>query len=72
VQFVLLGGFPVSHSVSAATDPAFMASGATPFLRWKVFEALSAMGYAATTSPTPRSTPSRTSRASSGATSRCA
>jgi len=46
-QLVLLGAYPVSHSVSAATDPAFMSSGATPFLRWKVFEALSALGYAA-------------------------
>jgi hypothetical protein len=45
-QLVLLGGYPVSHTVSAATDPAFMASGATPFLRWKAFEALSALGYA--------------------------
>ena len=46
-QLVLLGQFPVSHSVSAATDPAHMSSGATPFLRWKVFEALAALGYAA-------------------------
>jgi hypothetical protein len=46
-QLVLLGPYPVSHSVSAATDPAYMNAGATPFLRWKVFEALSALGYAA-------------------------
>ena len=46
-QLVLLGRFPVSHSVCAATDPAFMAGGVTPFLRWRVFEALSALGYAA-------------------------
>jgi len=46
-QLVLLGRFPVSHSVGAATDPAWLNAGATPFLRWKVFEALSALGYAA-------------------------
>ena len=46
-QLVLLGPYPVSHSVSAATDPEYMNTGATPFLRWKVFEALSALGYVA-------------------------
>jgi hypothetical protein len=46
-QLVLLGPYPVSHSVSAATDPEYMNAGATPFLRWRVFEALSALGYAA-------------------------
>jgi hypothetical protein len=46
-QLVLMGAFPVSHSVSAATDAAHLNSGATAFLRWKVFEALSALGYAA-------------------------
>ena len=46
-QLVLLGNHPVSHSVSAASDAEFLNMGATAFLRWKVFEALSALGYAA-------------------------
>jgi hypothetical protein len=45
-QFVLLGKHAIAHAVSAATDPAHLNSGATAFLRWKVFEALSALGYA--------------------------
>jgi len=44
-QLVLLGGHPVTHSVSAAADPGFLRSGATPFLRWKVCEALAEEGY---------------------------
>ena len=46
-QLVFTGKHPVSHTVSAAADPAYLNSGATAFLRWKVFEALSAQGYAA-------------------------
>jgi GNAT acetyltransferase-like protein len=46
-QLVLAGPFGATHSVSAATDPQFLNSGVTPFLRWKVFEALSAQGYLA-------------------------
>ena len=45
-QLVLLGKHAVAHSVSAGTDPAHLNSGATAFLRWKAFEALSALGYA--------------------------
>lgn len=46
-QLVLTGKHPVSHSVCAAADPGHLNSGATAFLRWKVFEALSEMGYGA-------------------------
>jgi len=44
-QLVLLSAHPVSHSVSAANDPEFNRMGAAAFLRWKVFEALAALGY---------------------------
>ena len=43
-QLVLLG-HAVTHSVSAAGDPDFNRTGAQAFLRWKVFEALSALGH---------------------------
>jgi len=46
-QLVMLGKHSVAHAVSAAADPAYLNTGATAFLRWKVFEALSALGYAA-------------------------
>jgi Acetyltransferase (GNAT) domain len=46
-QLVLLGPRPVSHSVAAATDPEFMKSGVSALLRWKVFEAVSELGFAA-------------------------
>lgn len=46
-QVVLLGKHSVSHSVIAAADERYLNTGATPFLRWKVFESLSALGYAA-------------------------
>ena len=46
-QLVLTGPHPVSHTVCAAADAAHLSIGATPFLRWKSFEALSALGYAA-------------------------
>jgi hypothetical protein len=44
-QLVLLGGHPVTHTVTAAADPEFLGLGTTPFLRWKVSEALAAEGY---------------------------
>lgn len=47
-QLVLLGPHPVAHTVSAASDPEFNKAGASAFLRWKTFEALSALGYAGT------------------------
>jgi hypothetical protein len=43
-QLVLLG-HSVTHTVSAGADPAFMKTGVTAFLRWKVFEALSEKGH---------------------------
>jgi Acetyltransferase (GNAT) domain len=46
-QLVLLGKHAVSHTASAAADAAHLKMGATAFLRWKVFEALAEMGYAA-------------------------
>jgi len=46
-QLVLLGDHPVSHSVCAGADPEFMNHGTTPYLRWKVFEDLSKLGYTA-------------------------
>lgn len=45
-QLVLLG-HPVTHTVSAGADPEHLKSGVTAFLRWKVFERLSALGYTA-------------------------
>jgi hypothetical protein len=46
-QLVLLGSGPVSHTAAAAADSEGLRSGASAFLRWRVFEALSALGYAA-------------------------
>jgi lipid II:glycine glycyltransferase (peptidoglycan interpeptide bridge formation enzyme) len=46
-QLVLLGAHPICHTVSAAADPAFNKLGVSAFLRWKAFEALSALGYRA-------------------------
>jgi hypothetical protein len=46
-QLVLTGPHPVSHTVCAASDGAYLALGTNPFLRWKVFEALAALGYTA-------------------------
>jgi hypothetical protein len=43
-QLVLLGSHPVSHTVCAAADEEFLNMGATAFLRWKSFEALSRLG----------------------------
>jgi len=44
-QLVLLGPPPVSHSVAAAADPELIRTGVSALLRWKVFEAVAAMGY---------------------------
>ena len=46
-QLVLLGPNPVCHMGAAATDEEFQRSGVSAFLRWKSFEALSALGYVA-------------------------
>jgi hypothetical protein len=45
-QAVLMSGHPVTHTWMAGSDPAFLATGASAFLRWKVFEDLSRRGYA--------------------------
>jgi hypothetical protein len=44
-QLVLLGPNPVTHTVTAAADPEFLRTGVNAFLRWKVFESVSAMGF---------------------------
>lgn len=44
-QLVLLGPNGRCHVVAAAADEAFLRSGASAFLRWKSFEALSSAGY---------------------------
>jgi len=46
-QLVLLGANPVCHVAAAATDQKFQSSGVSAFLRWKSFEALSALGHTA-------------------------
>ena len=46
-QLVLLGGHPVTHTVSAAADADFQRLGVSAFLRWKVFEDLARRGYVA-------------------------
>jgi lipid II:glycine glycyltransferase (peptidoglycan interpeptide bridge formation enzyme) len=46
-QLVLLGTHPVCHTVSASTDVEFLKTGVTAFLRWKAFERLRQLGYAA-------------------------
>lgn len=43
-QLVLTGAHPVSHTVSTAADAEHLRSGATAFLRWKVFERLAELG----------------------------
>jgi hypothetical protein len=44
-QLVLTGQHPVSHTISAAADPALQNTGANPFLRWRAFEVLAGAGY---------------------------
>lgn len=46
-QLVLTGAHPLSHTVSAAADPAHLKLGVNAFLRWRAAEALAAAGYAA-------------------------
>lgn len=46
-QLTLLGRHPVTHTVSAAAHGDYLNLGASAFLRWKAFETLSALGYAA-------------------------
>lgn len=46
-QLVLSTGHPVTHTVAAAADPAYLNLGTTPYLRWKVCEALASEGYEA-------------------------
>ncbi len=46
-QLVLLGPNACAHTVSAAAETEFHHLGANAFLRWRVFEALSRMGYTA-------------------------
>ncbi len=46
-QIVLLGEHPVSHTLCAASDGEFRSTGASAFLRWKTFERLAGLGYAA-------------------------
>ncbi|HET7188899.1 MAG TPA: GNAT family N-acetyltransferase [Gemmatimonadaceae bacterium] len=45
-QLVLLG-HPVTHTVTAGANPDHLKAGVTPFLRWRVFERLAALGYTA-------------------------
>ena len=44
---VLASSHPVTHTVSAAADPEHYDTGASPFLRWRVFQALGEAGYRA-------------------------
>jgi hypothetical protein len=46
-QLVLAGDHPVTHTVAAGTDEAFLNAGVSAFLRWKVFEHLAQDGYKA-------------------------
>jgi Acetyltransferase (GNAT) domain len=46
-QLVLAGGHPTSHTISASADSKYLNIGGTPFLRWKVFQDLSKLGYTA-------------------------
>lgn len=46
-QLVLASGHPTSHTISASADAKYLNIGATPFLRWKVFDSLSRLGYTA-------------------------
>jgi hypothetical protein len=44
-QIVLFSKHPLTHTWMAGSDPQFLQSGASAFLRWKVFEDLSRRGY---------------------------
>lgn len=57
-QLVLTGPHSVSHTVCAGSAAEYLATGATPFLRWKAFECLAGLGYRAndlTGAPYPHS-----------------
>lgn len=45
-QIVLMSKHPVTHTWMAGSDPEFLRSGASAFLRWKAFEDLNRRGYA--------------------------
>jgi len=45
-QVVLMTKHPVTHTWMAGSDPEFLRTGASAFLRWKVFEDLNRRGYA--------------------------
>lgn len=44
-QIVLMSKHPVTHTWLAGSDPEFLRSGASAFLRWKAFEDLQQRGY---------------------------
>jgi hypothetical protein len=44
-QLILMGPSPVTHTVTAASDPEFRRTGVAAFLRWRAFEAMSSLGY---------------------------
>lgn len=46
-QIVLASGHPVTHTAAAASAEEHHTTGASPFLRWKVFEALGHEGFKA-------------------------
>jgi Acetyltransferase (GNAT) domain len=45
-EIVLMSKHPVTHTWMAGSDPEFLRTGASAFLRWKVFEDLHRRGYA--------------------------
>jgi len=45
-QIVIYSAHPVTHTWAAAADPEYMNTGASAFLRWKVFEEMSRRGFA--------------------------
>lgn len=44
-EIVLMSKHPVTHTWMAGSDPEFLRSGASAFLRWKAFEDLNRRGY---------------------------
>ena len=46
-QLMLVGPYPVSHTVCAGADEAYLKSGASAFLRWNAILSLHRDGYAA-------------------------
>ncbi len=45
-QLILLGPGAVSHTVTAGSDPEYLATGANAFLRWRAFREIARLGYA--------------------------